>query len=83
MKKIKEDEKCFYCEGTGKIHHRNNPDDRSCTVCNGSGINYLARYKKRTQGKNKCKYCGSLCTGYACKSCLDSFEKERDNEDTD
>lgn len=81
MKKIKENEKCFYCEGTGKIQYRYNTEIHTCTVCNGSGINFQARYRKRTQGKNSCKYCGRPCKGYACKSCLDTFEKESDNED--
>ena len=80
MKKTKADEKCFYCDGKGKIKYLNESKACTCTVCNGSGINYLARYKKRVQGKNKCKYCGRPCYGYACDSCLDSFEKESENE---
>ena len=81
MKKIKKDEQCFYCDGTGKIHYRDNLKEYTCTACNGTGINYLVRYKKKHQGTNKCKYCGSPCKGYACNSCLDTFEKESDNEE--
>ena len=77
---MKQDEKCFYCDGTGKIQYRNNPESRVCSVCNGSGVSYLKRYKKRIQGNNKCKYCGRNCTGYACQSCLNTFEKENNTE---
>ena len=83
MKKTKKDEQCFYCDGTGKIHYKDNPKEYTCTVCNGSGVSYLKRYKNRTQGHNRCKYCGRACYGYACRSCLDKFEKEGNNEDTD
>ena len=79
MKKIKKDERCFYCEGKGKIRYLSSGEEHTCTVCNGSGVDFLVRYKKRTQGKNKCKYCGRPCSGYACNSCLDSFEKEKED----
>ncbi|MBO6105638.1 MAG: hypothetical protein J6O99_07050 [Methanobrevibacter sp.] len=77
---MKKDEKCFYCDGKGTIQYRNNLENHTCTVCGGSGINFRARYKKRIQGKNKCKYCGQPCIGYACKSCLESFESEKEIE---
>lgn len=77
---MEKDEKCFYCDGKGKIKYLEDGKECTCSVCNGSGINFLARYKKRTQGKNKCKYCGQPCSGYACNSCLESFESEKEVE---
>lgn len=81
VKGMKKNEKCFYCDGTGKIQYRDNPEVYTCTVCNGSGISYFSRYKNRYKGTNKCKYCGRNCNGYACKSCLDAFESNRGGEE--
>ena len=75
-KKIKKEDQCFYCDGKGKIQYRNNTEVHTCSVCNGTGINHLAVYKRHVQGNNKCKYCGRPCKGYACDSCLDTFDKE-------
>ena len=80
MKKIENDEKCFYCRGKGILTGVKG-NEYTCSVCHGSGINYVARYKKLHHGNNECKYCGQPCKGYACESCLDIFEKENDNED--
>ena len=77
---MKQDEKCFFCDGLGRIKYLKDGNYHTCNVCNGSGISYLVRYKKRNQGKNKCKYCGQNCTGYACQSCLNTFEKENNSE---
>ena len=78
---MKKDEKCFYCDGKGKIRYLEDGEECTCTVCNGSGINIKAVYQKKHLGKNKCKYCGRLCSGYACKSCLDAFESDREVEE--
>lgn len=77
---MKKNEKCFYCDGTGKIQYRDNSEVYTCTVCNGSGISYFSRYKNRYKGTNKCKYCGRLCFGYACNSCQNTFESEKEQE---
>ena len=78
---MKKDEKCFYCEGTGKIQYRDNPEVRVCSVCNGSGKNYKAIYQKRFTYKSKCKYCGRPCSGYACESCLNLFKNDKGSEE--
>ena len=78
---MKKDEKCFYCDGKGKIHYRDNPETCICSVCNGSGKNWKAIYQKKHQGKNKCKYCGRNCTGYACESCLNMFESDKEEDE--
>lgn len=73
---MEQDTKCFYCGGKGK---RKLADGCICTcsVCKGFGIDFKVIHQKKHQGKNKCKYCGRNCTGYACESCLDAFEKEK------
>ena len=78
MKNIKI--KCSACFGRG-IHVTLEGKTMPCSVCFGSGRDSVAEYKERNKGSNSCKYCGRNCYGYACKSCLDTFEKERDNED--
>ena len=77
---MKQEEKCLFCEGKGKIRYRDNPKIYTCTVCNGTGKNIKAMYQKKHQGTNKCKYCGRLCFGYACNSCQNTFESEKEQE---
>lgn len=71
-----EDTKCFYCSGSGKYKYIKTNIERVCSACNGTGISFRALHKKINAGKNKCKYCGESCSGYACDLCLKEFEKE-------
>lgn len=70
---------CTACQGTGDWrgnYAKNKPDFRAkinnCLHCNGTGLE-----KKEM---NVCKYCGEPCTGYACNSCENEFERERETE---
>ena len=71
---------CSACFGKG-VHTLSDGKVMKCSVCHGSGRNYTAEYKEKHKGNNACKYCGEACYGYACKSCLDIFEKEKENEE--
>lgn len=71
---------CSFCFGKG-FYIRPDKSKAKCTVCYGSGRDSLAEYKEKHKGNNACKYCGEACYGYACKSCLDIFEKEKENEE--
>ena len=77
---MRKDESCFFCEGKGKIRYLKDGELHTCSVCNGTGKDLKAIYQKKHQGKNKCKYCGRPCTGYACNSCLDSFEADNGSD---
>ena len=74
---MKKEEKCFFCEGKGRIKYLKDGDYHICTVCNGTGKDIKAIYQKKNKPKNKCKYCGRPCNGYACISCLNTFESEK------
>lgn len=69
---------CKYCHGTGDwrgLYGKTKPDYRSeenkCLHCDGTGGD-------KTVYHNTCKYCLQPCSGYACESCLRTFEKEVD-----
>lgn len=64
--------KCNYCGGTGKTVFTK----AKCWHCRGTGI---------LEDVNECKYCGGPCKGYACNSCLGTFEviKEVEYEEAD
>ena len=78
---MNKDEKCFYCSGRGKFKYIKSGDECVCSVCGGTGINFKALHENLHAGKNKCKYCGAACSGYACKICLDSFENDNRGEE--
>ena len=71
---------CSFCFGKG-FYIRPDKSKAKCNVCYGSGRDSLAEYKEKHKGESTCKYCGQRCFGYACESCLDTFEKEREDED--
>lgn len=76
MSNIEVKQTCTYCQGTGDYrgrHAENKSDFKSiknkCFHCNGTGV--------ETQiYNNLCKYCGSPCNGFCCRSCFREFEEE-------
>ena len=59
--------KCNYCGGTGKTI----VTKAICYRCRGTGI---------LENVNECKYCGDPCKGHACNNCLNTFEKEKEED---
>lgn len=74
---------CKACKGSGDWrgwYAESKPDFRSeqnkCLHCDGTGDD-------KTVYHNKCKYCLEPCNGYACESCLQTFEAEKEFKEED